>query len=65
MDDDQTPPEGFEPQPDLGDGQAGGIQERPSDLIEDAEDQDPDDQPESNGEADDGDDNFEDDDSTD
>lgn len=56
MDDDQTPPEGFEPQPSLGEGQAGEIQERQSDLIEDAEDQDPDDQPESDGEADDGDD---------
>lgn len=53
---DQDPPEGFEPQPPLQDGQDEGIVVRGEDPIEAAEDADPDLHQEEDGEADDGDD---------
>lgn len=59
---DQTPPKEFEPQVELGPGQEGGVVERESDLVEDAEAEGPDDLPESDGQAQDGDDEAEEDD---
>lgn len=59
---DQTAPDDYEAQPDLGPGQEGGVVERESDLIEDAEAEKPDDQSESDGEAQEDDDQAEEDD---
>lgn len=49
---DQDPPEGYEPQPDLGPDQAPELEVRPTDLIVDAEAEEPE-ADEADGEADD------------
>lgn len=56
----QEPPPGFIPQTDLPIGHSQGVYARPADLIVAAEDEDPDAQPEAEGDADDGDDTVED-----